>query len=186
MAFAPSTYWAARSRPPSQRSLRDELLKPEIRRVHEENYGVYGAHKLWKQLKCELTEATGTAEREAGLRLLGKQRARRRGRLSVGADKGYDSTGFVAGVRELGATPHVARKKRFSALDGRTTRRASYAVSQRRRKLIDQGYGWMKVVGGLRKLRHRGKVKASAIFTFSCAAYNLVRLRSLLAEPSPA
>ena len=93
---------------------------------------------------------------------------------------------FVEGVRKLDATPHVARKKRGSAVDGRTTRHGSYAVSQRRRKLIEQGYGWMKVVGGLGKLRHRGKAKASALFTFSCAAYNLVRLRTLLAEPSPA
>ena len=151
----------------------------------------YAGHTLTENrngliVEAELTEATGTAEREAGLRLLAKERRRRRGRMSVAADKGYDTQGFVAGVRELGATPHVAAKKRGSAIDGRTTRHAGYAVSQRRRKLIEQGYGWMKTVGGLRKLRHRGKVKASAIFTFSCAAYNLVRMRRLLAEPSSA
>jgi transposase len=151
----------------------------------------YAGHTLVENrngliVEAELTQASGIAEREAALRLLGKQRARQGGRMSVGADKGYDTAGFVAGVRALGATPHVARKKRLSALDGRTTRHRSYAISQRRRKLIEQGYGWMKVVGGLHKLRHRGKVKASAIFTFSCAAYNLVRLRTLLAEPSPA
>ena len=134
--------------------------------------------------ECELTQASGTAEREAGLRLLTRQRARHRGRFSVGADKGYDTKDFVAGVRELGATPHVAVKDRFSALDGRTTRHAGYATSQRRRKLIEEGYGWMKDTGGLRKLRHRGQAKVAALFAFTCAAYNLVRLRTLLAEPA--
>jgi IS5 family transposase len=105
---------------------------------------------------------------------------------SVGADKGYDTAGFVAGVRALGVTPHVARKRRFAALDGRTSRHAGYAVSQRRRKLIEEGFGWMKTVGGRRKLRHRGKAKVAAMFTFAAAAYNLVRLRTLPAELSPA
>ena len=151
----------------------------------------YARHTLTENrhgliVAAELTQASGTAEREAGLRLLARQRRRRGGRLSVGADKGYDAAGFVAGVRALGATPHVARKRRSSALDGRTTRHGSYAVSQRRRKLIEEGFGWMKDIGGLRKLRHRGKAKASAMFTFACAAYNLVRLRTLLAEPSSA
>jgi transposase len=122
--------------------------------------------------ECELTQASGTAEREAALRLLSRQRGRRRGRMSV------------AGVRELGVTPHVAAKQRGSAIDGRTSRHASYATSLRRRKLIEEGYGWMKDTGGLRKLRHRGQAKVSALFTFTCAAYNLVRLRKLLAEPS--
>ena len=137
-------------------------------------------------IECELTPASGTAEREAGLRLLGKERGRRRRRrLTVGADKGYDCRDFVAGVRALRITPHVAAKDRYSAIDGRTTRHAGYAVSQRRRKLVEEPFGWMKVIGGLRKLRHRGTARVAAIFTFSAAAYNLVRLRSLLAEPSP-
>jgi transposase len=149
----------------------------------------YAGHTLTENrhgliVAAELTQASGTAEREAGLRLLAKERAHRRGRLSVGADKGYDTKGFVAGVRELGVTPHVAAKDRCSAIDGRTTRHGGYAISQRRRKLIEEGFGWMKTVGGLRKLRHRGKAKVAAIFTFTCAAYNLVRLRSLLAEPA--
>jgi transposase len=137
--------------------------------------------------QCELTQASGTVEREAGLHLLEKERGRRgRGRMSVAADKGYDTAGFVAGVRALKVTPHVARKKRGSAIDGRTTRHPGYAVSLRRRKRIEEGYGWMKDIGGLRKLRHRGRAKVAALFTFTCAAYNLVRLRSLLAEPAPA
>ena len=151
----------------------------------------YAGHSLIENrhgliVELELTQASGTAEREAGLRLLAKQRARRRGRMSVAADKGYDSADFVAGARALRVTPHVARKKRYSAIDGRTTRHAGYAVSLRRRKLIEEGYGWLKDIGGLRKLRHRGTAKVAAIFTFACAAYNLVRLRTLLAEPSSA
>jgi len=151
----------------------------------------YAGHTLIENrhgliVEAELTQASGTAEREVGLRLLERERARQGGRMSVGADKGYDTRSFVAGVRELGVTPHVAAKDRFSAIDGRTTRHESYAVSQRRRKLIEEGFGWMKDIGGLRKLRHRGKAKVSAMFTFACAAYNLVRLRTLLAEPSSA
>ena len=84
---------------------------------------------------CELTAASGTCEREAGLRLLARQRRReRRRRMSVGADRGYDTRDFVAGVRELRITPHVAAKTKSSAVDGRTTRHAGYAVSQRRRR----------------------------------------------------
>ena len=147
----------------------------------------YAGHSLTENrngliVECELTQATGTAEREAGLRLLARQRRRRRGRMSVAADKGYDTADFVAGVRALRVTPHVARKKRYGAIDGRTTRHASYATSQRRRKLVEEPFGWMKDTGGLRKLRHRGTAKVAALFTFACAAYNLVRLRTLLAE----
>jgi len=150
----------------------------------------YAGHSLIENrngliVDCELTAATGTCEREAGLRLIERQRRRSgRRRLTLGADRGYDTRDFVAGVRKLGATPHIARKKRASALDGRTTRHAGYAVSQRRRKLVEEPFGWMKTVGSLRKLLHRGKAKAAAIFTFNAAAYNLVRLRSLLAEPA--
>ena len=152
----------------------------------------YAGHSLTENrngliVDCELTEANGTAEREAGLRLLARQRRRSgRRRMSVGADRGYDTRGFVADVRALKITPHVAAKDRFSAIDRRTTRHAGYAMSQRRRKLVEEPFGWMKTVGGLHKLRHRGKGKAAAIFAFSCAAYNLVRLRTLLAEPAPA
>jgi IS5 family transposase len=119
------------------------------------------------------------------LRLLATERRRRGGRLSVGAEKGYDTRSFVEGIRELGVTPHVAAKDRFSAIDGRTTRHQSCATSQRRRKLVEEPFGWMKTFGGLRKLRHRGAAKAAAIFTFTATAYNLVRLRRMLAEPSP-
>ncbi len=109
-----------------------------------------------------------------------------RRRLTVGADKGYDAADFVEKTRALRITPHVAAKTRYSAIDGRTSSWEGYAISQRRRKLIEEAYGWMKVIGGLRKLRHPGTARVAAIFTFTAAAYNLARLRRLLAEPSPA
>jgi transposase len=95
---------------------------------------------------------------------------------TVGADKGYDA------ARALGVTPHVAPKAKHSAVDGRTTRHAGYAVSQRKRKLVEEVFGWGKTVGLLRKLRHRGVAVVDWVFTFTCAAYNLVRLRGLLAQ----
>lgn len=123
------------------------------------------------------TTATGTAEREAALHLLTSAgRAK-----TVGGDKNFDVAAFVAGVRKLEITPHIARKNNCSAIDGRTTRHAGYAVSQRKRKLVEQVFGWMKTVGGLRKLRHRGVQLVDWAVTFTAAAYNLVRLRTLLA-----
>jgi transposase len=127
-----------------------------------------------------VTAATGTAEREAALLLLG---ALPHGR-TVGGDKGYDVASFVAAVRTLGLTPHVAPKSKGSAIDARTTRHPGYTVSQRKRKLIEQVFGWMKTVGGLRKLRHRGGERVDWIVTFTAAAYNLIRLRTLLARPA--
>jgi transposase len=124
-----------------------------------------------------VTPATGPAEREAAALLLG---AVAHGG-TVGGDKGFDVPSFVAQVRALGVTPHVAQKVKGSAIDARTTRHAGYAVSQRKRKLIEQVFGWMKTVGGLRKLRHRGGARVDWIVTFSAAAYNLIRLRTLLA-----
>jgi transposase len=123
------------------------------------------------------TAATGTAERDAALDLL--QTAAHA--TTVGGDKNYDVAAFVAKVRELEITPHVAQKTN-SAIDGRTTRHAGYAISQRKRKLIEQVFGWMKTVGGLRKLRHRGGELVDWIVTFTAAAYNLIRLRTLSAR----
>ena len=121
------------------------------------------------------TAATGTAEREAALELLKPAPDAK----TVAGDKNYDVASFVAGVRELDITPHVAQKAR-SAIDGRTTRHAGYAISQCKRKLVEQVFGWMKTVGGLRKLRHRGGELVDWIVTFTAAAYNLIRLRTLL------
>ena len=121
------------------------------------------------------TAATGTAEREAALLLL--ETLGLDG--TVGGDKNFDVASFVAGARALGFTPHVAQKARYSAIDGRTTWHVGYAISQRKRKLIEQVFGWMKTVGGLRKLRHRGGELVDWTITFTAAAYNLVRMRNL-------
>ena len=119
------------------------------------------------------THATGTAERDAAVLLL---EASASPGSTVGADKGYDVARFVADVRVQDVTPHVAQKVRGSAIDGRTTRHAGYHVSQRKRKLVEQVFGWMKTVGGLRKLRHRGIALVDWQLTFAATAYNLVRL----------
>lgn len=123
------------------------------------------------------------AERDAALELLTTLELRERCR-TVGGDKGYDTDDFVAGVRQCQVTPHVTpnvhRTKPTSAIDGRTTRHAGFAVSQRKRKLIEESYGWGKVVGLLRKLRHRGREKVGWIFAFTNGVYNLVRIRTLI------
>jgi transposase len=126
-----------------------------------------------------LTEANGRAEREAALAM-----ARRLGgeRVTLGADKGYDARDFVAGLRELGVTPHVAQNTsgRRSRIDRRTTRHEGYEQSQKKRKLVEQVFGWMKTTAGIRKTRHRGREKVEWMFTFAAAAYNLVRIRNLM------
>ena len=131
----------------------------------------------------EVDHATGTAECDSALAMLDRlpKKARRR---TLGADKLYDTRDFVRGCRERGFTPHVAQNinhQRGSAIDARTTRHAGYATSQRRRKLVEQGFGWDKTVGLLDKLRHRGKRLVGWIYAFTSAAYNLVRLRALIA-----
>ena len=99
--------------------------------------------------------------------------------MTVGGDKGYDTRGFIEMLRQLKATPHVARKAHSHTLDRRTTRHAGYDISQRVRKRIEEVFGWMKTVGGLRKLRHRGGARVNWQFLFAAAAYNLVRMRTL-------
>ena len=112
------------------------------------------------------------------------ERVPRRRPITVAADKGYDSRDFVANLRAMDATPHLAQYgatgHRRSAIDGRTTRHAGSTISQQKRKLVEQGFGWMKTIGGLRKLRHRGGPLVTWIFTFTAAVYNIVRLRRLL------
>lgn len=124
-----------------------------------------------------VTEASGTAEREAAL-LMAKVSVPPGSTL--GGDKNFDVAALVQDLRDLLITPHVAQKT-HSAIDGRTTRHPGYALSQQKRKLIEQVFGWMKTVGGLRKLRHRGGLLVDWILTFAAATYNLVRLRTLLA-----
>ena len=129
-----------------------------------------------------LTQATGTAEREAACAMVDDLDAGHG--ITVGADKAYDTRDFVADMRQKGATPHVAQnnKGRRSAIDGRTTRHAGYDVSQRKRKRIEEVFGWMKSAAGFRQTRHRGTARVGWMFTLNAAAYNLVRLGKLLGE----
>jgi transposase len=126
-----------------------------------------------------LTQAMGTAERDAAAGMIrnipGMQR------VTVGADKAYDTESFVATLRSLQATPHVAQndKNRRSAIDGRTTRHPGYSISGRVRKRIEETFGWIKTIGMLRKTRYRGEEKISWYFTLAAAAYDLVRMRNL-------
>jgi transposase len=128
------------------------------------------------------TRASGHAERLAAQHLIEPHAADAQ-RVTLGGDKGFDTQDFVAEMREINVTPHVARNDngRRSAIDGRTTRHPGYAVSLRIRKRIEEAFGWAKTVAGLRKARHRGLPKIDWQFTFAMAAYNLVRLPKLLA-----
>ena len=130
----------------------------------------------------EVSHATGTAERETAHRMVA--RVPGGSPITVGADKAYDSREFVGKLRAVAATPHVAQNTtaRSSAIDDRTTRHAGYAISQRRRKLVEQVFGWMKTSGGMRKTRHRGVPLVGWAFTLGAAAYNLIRIRNLLME----
>ena len=129
-----------------------------------------------------LTEANGRAERDAAMLMAeaipgGK-------RVTLGGDKNYDTQEFVRELRGMNITPHVAQNdtNRSSAVDQRTTRHAGYEVSQRKRKRVEQSFGWMKMVGMLRKVKLRGIDKVGWLFTFTGAAYNLCRLRNLMAR----
>ena len=135
---------------------------------------------------AELLQANGTAERDAAL--LMAERIEGGKRVTVAADKGYDTKEFVREMRGMNVTPHVARndkRRGGSAIDGRTTRHAGYTVSQVKRKRIEEVFGWLKTVGMLRKTRHRGVHKVGWVFTFAAAAYNLVRMRNLVDTPVP-
>lgn len=125
-----------------------------------------------------LTMANGTAEWDAALEMV--EDLPGIGRVTVGADKGYDVPTFVDGLRDLLATPHVAQKNKGTAIDNRTTRHEGYQVSQKIRKRVEEIFGWLKTVGGLRKTRHRGLGLVGWMFEFSMAAYNLVRMRNLI------
>ena len=132
-----------------------------------------------------VTAADGHGERDAALSMLTRRPARR---ITLGADKAYDVASFIATLRQQQVVPHVAQYAttghRRSAIDRRTTRHAGYAISQRKRKLVEEAFGWMKTVGLLRKLRHRGRPRVGWCFAFTAAAYNLVRMRRLLPTPA--
>lgn len=126
------------------------------------------------------TRADGTAERRAALEMISAVPGRRR--ITLGADKGYDTKEFVAELRAMNVTPHVAsntRRRGGSALNGRTTRHDGYEVSQRKRKRVEEVFGWKKTVGGIRKVRHRGLRLVDQVVTFVATAYNIVRIANL-------
>jgi len=130
----------------------------------------------------ELLRCNGTAERDAAM--LMAERVDGTDRITLGADKGYDTHDFVKEMRGMNVTPHVTQNEKRpggSAIDGRTTRHPGYQVSQRKRKRIEEVFGWIKTVGMLRKTRHRGLETVRWVFTFTAAAYNLVRMRNLTA-----
>ena len=134
-----------------------------------------------------LTHATGTAERVATLTMLDRRKSRHW--ITLGADKAYDVEAFVGDLRTRRVTPHIAingavsktGKPRKTAIDGRTTRHAGYAISQRCRKRIEEVFGWIKTQAGLAKVKVRSRPSVEAVFTFAAAAYNLVQIPKLLA-----
>jgi transposase len=125
-----------------------------------------------------VTLAEGRAEPQAALALVEEIPGQHR--ITLGADKGYDSKDFVQELRDHQVTPHIARKQ-TSIIDDRTTRHVGYVISQQKRKRIEEIFGWLKTVAGLRKTRHRGVARVGWMFTFVLAAYNLVRMRNLAA-----
>jgi transposase len=146
---------------------------------------------------CELTKATGTAEREAALAMLkrsrkGKARLAAKTRVTLGADKGFDVEGFVTALKAQEITPHIAINDRTyatgtvrkTAIDHRTTRHPGYEISQRIRKRIEESFGWAKTIGGSAKVKLRGLAKVRGFFTFRMIAYNLIRIPKLLAAAS--
>jgi transposase len=133
-----------------------------------------------------VTHADGYAERDAALLMLEQKQDGRSRRITVGADKAYDTKDFVSTARELNVTAHVTKneKGRRSNLDRRTTRHSGYAVSLSRRWLVEKGFGWLKQTGPLRQVKLRGLEKVDWLFVFSCAAHNLLRLLRLMAQPT--
>jgi transposase len=142
-------------------------------------------------IDATLTHATGTAERDAALVMLDRRKRRRR--ITLGADKAYDVSGFVDELRARKTTPHIAidahltktGRRRKTRIDRRTTRHSGYTVSQRMRKRIEESFGWIKTTAGLAKTRHRGLDRVGWMFTLAAAACNLVRLPKLLTEAVP-
>jgi transposase len=131
-------------------------------------------------VNTEVLQANGTAERDAALLMLEQIAGDQR--VTVGGDKAYDTKGFVAECRHMQVTPHVAQNTNRpggSAIDGRTTRHPGYGISGKKRKRVEEIFGWMKTIGGMRKLRHRGLPLVGWMFTLAAAAYNLVRIRNL-------
>ena len=132
-------------------------------------------------VEAEMTHADGFGERTAAIDMLHRVDPGSTRRLTLGADKGYDDAGFVADLKAMCVTPHIAAKKKGSAIDARTTRHPGYAVSQKKRKQIEEAFGWGKTIGPIRKTMLRGLERVRAQFTLTMAAYNLAKLPNLLA-----
>jgi transposase len=130
-------------------------------------------------VEADATQATGRAERVAALAMIERHDPGSR-RLTLGGDKGYDTRGFVAECRRMFVTPHVAAKVKHSALDARTKRHAGYAASQRRRKLVEEAFGWAKTIAGVGRVKVRGLARVRHCFTLAMTAYNLIRMPKLL------
>ena len=167
---------------------------PEARMARKSNATAaklsYAGHLLMEHrnallVDIELTEANGYAERDTALELLGRLPPTRR-RRTVAGDKAYDTRDFVADVRELGITPHIAPNttRQRSTIDGRTTRHPGHLVSQRIRKRIEEPFGWIKTIAGGRKLRYIGKQRNRAWFLMAGAVYNILRITALDATPA--
>lgn len=133
---------------------------------------------------ARLTKVSGHAERLAALDMI-EPRADRSNPITLAGDKGFDAADFIMELREINVTPHIAQNtSRRSAVDRRTTRHPGYGISQRVRKRIEEGFGWMKTIGGMRKPKYRSREKVAWSFTFAAAAYNLIRLPKLIAQPA--
>jgi len=134
-------------------------------------------------VETRYTQATGTAEREAATEMTKRLKKRRRGRKTLGADKAYDTQDFVEQMRKLKVTPHVAQNDtNRCAIDKRTTRHVGYNISQRKRKLVEEIFGWLKTIGLMRKMRHKGVKRGAWIFTFTNAIYNLIRIKNIVGQ----
>ena len=176
------------------RPLADQILKemsPQFAKLYRKSSNAesklsYLGHTLVENrsgmiVGTYLPQADGYAERDAALLMLWDQRRRSTKRFTLGADKGYDVADFVERLREMNVAPHVARKKSGSAIDERTVRHAGYRISQAKRYGVEKPFGWMKTVGGLRKVKLRGRDNLWWLFTFTAAAFNLGRLPKLRA-----
>ena len=132
-------------------------------------------------VNTDYTQADGYAERDTATTLLKETKGDRKSHMTAGADKLYDTAGFVERMKALGITPHVAQNNahRSSAIDGRTTRHPGYLVSQIRRKIVEEIFGWIKTIGLMRKVRHRGLDRGGWMFTFTTAVYDLLRIRNI-------
>jgi transposase len=167
-------------------SLTDPDARLYRKAVGAESKLCYMGHTLMENrngllVNATVTRTSGTAEREAALHMLARSMT---SGCTLGADKGYDVRDFVEQLRERRITPHIARRIKYSALDGRSTRHTAYAISQKVRKRVEQAFGWMKSIGNLRQTKMRGIRRVMWAFQFTAAAYNLVRLRSLIMAPT--